>query len=238
MKPKKSKPTRKDIFTRFEKFWKKSNFDFKSKKQNLGRKKFKIMLIFIFLIIDSRNMKFKNNLAIPTNEQIANYVGCHVSWVKQIKAKYFGSKSKNLTFEEKQKYQLHLNLTLVYQRIHSWKDVMIVQKEQIEDIDPWKADPCFKINSKKYQNWITWKNKKILRWKFFKWISIQIDNFFEKTLRSKKSEKVKKNFIKCIFKKNEMWHKIGWFWKTIFWFRENLEFVSKKDKIKGLIACW
>lgn len=50
--------------------------------------------------MDRMNMNFKNDLALPPLEQFAQEVGCHISWVKQVKAKYFPKKLTPEEFEQ------------------------------------------------------------------------------------------------------------------------------------------
>lgn len=238
MKFNKSKPARKNFFERFEKFWKTSKFDFKAKNKKLGWKKFKLMLIFIFLIIDSRNMKFTNNIAIPTNEQIANYVGCHISWVKQVKKKYFSN--EELEKSEFEEYRKNLNLVFAYEKIHGWKELLLHDQEIDCDevINPGIGKCCFKTNWKVYKNWITINSKRKIKLKFFKWSEICFDKWFDKAIVASKTGKIKKDFIKSIFKQNAIWHNVSWFWKLIFWFRNNLEFWNNKFKMEenGLLS--
>ena len=242
----KVRPKRKNVFVRFEKFWKHSKFDFRSRKGNskkFGVKKFKILLIFIFLMIDQKNKIFENDLGLPTNLEIANFVGCHESWVKQVKCEFFGSKS-NMTNEQKEVYRKHLGLVYSWERIFGYKDMLIAKNEQLDEevIDPWKNSCVLKTKTKAYLNWMTRKDnfKRFVKFKFFRYCYFDFDDDFDRALSSNQNQKAKKNFVWLIFKNNQIWHKFGWFWKVVFWLRENFEIFLKKknNKISGIVWNW
>ena len=87
---------------RFKKFLRslKIDFWFKAGTSRRGVKKIQIILLLIFAIVDRMNMNFENDLALPPLEQFAQEVGCHISWVKQVKAKYFPKKLTREEFEQ------------------------------------------------------------------------------------------------------------------------------------------
>lgn len=229
---------------RFKKFLKALKFDFyfKSNVAKRGLKKMLILLIYIFAWIDRMNMNFENDLALPTQQQIADLANCHVSWVKQVKVEYF----TKLTNDEFDQLRKHFGIQFCWETVKSWKDIN--QFEQSDhhncycDHNP-QAQTPFVTKTKCYVNFYKIKNstKVICYFKFFKYTTFDFSQDPQLSrIRNKKTNKVKSNLIVSMFQKAKLWKNQSWLWKVLYWFQTTFEIDWKNAKRpeNGVIANW
>lgn len=219
------------FFLRFKKFLRslKIDFWFKAGISRRGVKKIQIILLLIFALVDRMNMNFKNDLALPPLEQFAQEVGCHISWVKQVKAKYF---PKKLTREEFEQLRQDFGWKFCFDDLHSYKDLINAEIQHSSnycscDVSLVNSISPFVSKSKLYLNFYKRNSKTFCFKKFFRYCSLNFTSFFDKWL-SKKTQKVKKNWFSCLFEFSPMWKNSPWLWKALTWLQNNFELVPKK----------
>ena len=229
---------------RFKKFLKalKFEFYFKSNVAKRGLKKMLILLIYIFAWIDRMNMNFENDLALPTQQQIANLANCHISWVKQVKSEYF----TKLTNDEFDQLRKHFGIQFCWETVRSWNEI-----DQLNHSDhstcccdhiPQANNP-FVTKTKRYVNFYKIKktNKVICYFKFFKYTTFDFSQDLQLSkVFSKKTNKVKSNLIVSMFQKAKFWKNQSWLWKVLSWFQNTFEIDWKNAKRQqnGVIANW
>lgn len=218
---------------RCDAFFKKSNFKIilKSKK---GIKKIKIVFTYLFLIIDKVNNRDKLIFAIPKMQEIADFVGCHLSWVKQVKKMYFSNSSSKFSSDEKIAFE-RIFQARKYQEFFGWKNFYWNDYE--DEIEYKESKNPFLTEKKIYLNFRfnKAKNKTSCFKKYYSFCKFDFDNKFINKITSKKTKKVKKNFIKKLFEPN-YWSSESWLWKTILFLKENLILTKRCKNTNWIVA--
>lgn len=204
-------------------FFKKSNFELLLKNKKVGIKQVKIVLTYLFLLVDCIN-NAKYGFALPTQQQIADFCGTHISWVKQVKAKFFNSKNSFFKNEKDYLYKFFNSEKLESFKIKGFKDLLITEQEGfVAEQNNIYFKNVFVSKTKRYTNF--YFSKSLMRTtsfrKFFSFTSIDADKKFRNNFCSKKTKKIKNSFFRSLFNK-EKWKENVFFWKVIRFINENI----------------
>ena len=218
---------------KFEKWLKKSKLEIcptRLIKSDYGKKTDKLILIFLWIIIDQfnfENYKKAKNIAsnfkkpIPTIKQIAQFVKCHESYVKRIKSKIFNSEKSAYeseteflnSFDNYGKIEIH--------KAHGFKDLFIQELETQQEIPKISRNNIF-INSWKVKKVFYTFNKKVkCKLFFYKVSKIDFETIKQlmKSLKIKSSSKILERILK-----NHKFH---------FYFRSGWKLISEiKSRFK------